>query len=1095
MAGMARPAEMPLAFNRVDDGGAIPDRVLTCLAQDQQGFIWLGTAGGLLRYDGFRFQRFASRADDPSSLPGNLVRSILVASDGRIWVGTDVDGLAVMDPASGKFRRYQPAPDNPGAISPGALFALAEDAAGGIWVGSVGGGLDYLPANGERFEHHAPKPLGAETAVAQINALLVDGSGRLWVGSSQGLYWRSDNGPVVAAPIAGAVGELIGQSIVYSLMEDADGAIWVGSREGRIFRLQVEAAAITAEHLNAEEVVETGVTHSAYSMVEVGDRVWVGLQDGIELRDRRSGQIVERVEHAPGVAASPAGSDLRALLVDSAGLVWAGGFGAGLQWHDPGARAVSVLRDEASAESMQNNVTAVLQRRNGEIWLGTRGAGIRILSAGLDFIRQFKPGESELRDFDVAWVTALEEAADGAVWVGTREGLRRVSADGLEFTRVIEAERPAGFSVRRLLADPEGAVWIGARDGLMRYEPSSDLLHRVQPSDPGVLTQDINALQRDAEGVLWVGAVGGLFQLPPGEQRLRSVPTVPGGELRHRSVLGLLIDKDNVLWVDTPQGLHRMRRDAQGRVAFEPIRLLLSSAGEELRELDGDFGANLLQDGQGHVWSQRYRYDPSSDQTYVLTKADGVDFGTGWYRAYTQAGDGRLLFGGSEGLLVIDPERFRPWSYQAPLRVTEWRVRGQIRGIAAPPDGLRLQADDLSFAVEFAALDFTLPEATRYRYRLTGFDSDWNAVDARYRVASYSNLWPGDYWLEVQGSNRTGRLTGQELRLPITVLPAWWQTPWALLLLLAGLTALGFALVRWRTHRVRMQALGLRRLVDSQTAELRQSKLRAEAALEELLTTQKQLVQSEKLAALGQLVAGVAHEVNTPLGVALTAASHLADVTHSSSRKLDEGSLRKSELQHWQQIAEESLRMILRSLERASDLVSRFKQLASDSRQESAVMMDLQHLAGDLADAARVALKDQAVEVQLSTHGEGELRSYPGALFKVITQLAYNAGQHAFPEGGGRFSIDCRLDQESLILSVADNGIGMSAETVAHAFDPFFTTRRSQGAGLGLHMVHNTVCRGLLGSIELTSALGEGSRFVIRLPRWISETSALPDDA
>ncbi|MBD8524313.1 sensor histidine kinase [Pseudomarimonas arenosa] len=1080
-------AAIPPAFVRIDDQGAIPDQVLTALAQGRGGFIWIGTAGGLVRYDGYRFQRFSHRPDDPHSMPGNLVRSILVAGDGRIWIGTDVDGLAALDPLSGKFTRFRHQPDRSDSLVNGALFALAESAEGGLWVGSVDGGLSYQPPGATHFEQHAPTlPNGR---LLRINVLLVDAQGTLWIGTPTGLFRKPPGAAVQALPGQDELSRQLADSTVYSLLLAADGSLWVGTREGHLFRLQEpHSAEPRLERLPVESGV-SGVTQSAYALAQVGDRIWVGLQDGIDIRDA-DGVVVEHIEHRPAESSSPAGSDLRALLVDRAGLVWAGGFGSGLQWHDPGARAIGVLRDtQSEAGAQQNNVTAILQRRNGELWLGTRGVGVRVLDSALRPLRQLTPGSSELPALELAWVTALAEGPDGSVWLGSREGLWRLSADGKQLVNVVATDRPAGLSVRRLLAQEDGQLWVGARNTLLNFDPRSGRLRSVGSER---LPQDINALQLDREGVLWVGAVAGLFRLLPGEMELRAVDAVPGSELAHSSVLGLLVDSQQRLWIDTPLGLHRLRTAAEG-FHFDRIALRGSALEDESQPLDGDFGANLQQDGEGRVWSQRYVFDPQRNSTYVLTRADGVDFGTGWYRSYASMLDGRLLFGGSEGVLVVDPQHFRPWTYEAPLRTTEWRVQGRVRAIGSGPEGFVLSPQDRSFALEFAALDFSLPEANRYRYRLLGFDQGWNQVDAGYRVASYSNLWPGEYWLEVQGSNRTGRLSGQMLRLPISIEPAWWQTPWTMLAAILLLLALGHAALRWRTRQIARQASKLRRLVDSQTGQLREAKQRAEQALTDLMATQQQLVQSEKLAALGQLVAGVAHEVNTPLGVALTAASHLQEATHASSRKFAEGSLRRSELEQWQRTSQESVQMILRSLERASELVKRFKQLAIDSRHENPVSMELADLARDLADTARVTLKQQSVEVALTVSGNGELITYPGALFQIMTQLAFNAALYAWPEGAetcsGSFSIECRLTETELLVRVADDGVGMSAETVARAFDPFFTTHRSRGAGLGLHMVHNLVCRTLRGSIELSSEPGKGACFELRLPRRVVHPS------
>ena len=286
-----------------------------------------------------------------------------------------------------------------------------------------------------------------------------------------------------------------------------------------------------------------------------------------------------------------------------------------------------------------------------------------------------------------------------------------------------------------------------------------------------------------------------------------------GAGLANPSVLGLLLDRQQTLWVDTSAGLHRMITVDGGQARFERISERHGVGGRA-------FGANLLDDAQGRIWTHRAVYDSAAASVFEFRVADGLDIGTGWFRAYTQLADGRLLFGGSKGLLVVEPEKFERWTFAPPLVVSELRIGGLSVPVQALQDGLRLTPAQRSFSVEFAALDYSDPGQNRYRYQLEGFDEGWINTGADFRVASYSNLDPGRYVLRVRGSNRMGDWSPQELSIPIDILPAWWQTWWARLLavLLSGGLILG--VVQLRTRLLQQQQIALERRVSERTEEL-----------------------------------------------------------------------------------------------------------------------------------------------------------------------------------------------------------------------------------------------------------------------------------
>lgn len=268
-------------------------------------------------------------------------------------------------------------------------------------------------------------------------------------------------------------------------------------------------------------------------------------------------------------------------------------------------------------------------------------------------------------------------------------------------------------------------------------------------------------------------------------------------------------------------------------------------------------------------------------------------------------------------------------------------------------------------------------------------------------------------------------------------------------------------------------------------AELQREKARAEAALTELRNTQAHLVQSEKLAALGQLVAGVAHEVNTPIGLALTSATAIEDDVRQIGRSIASGQVRRSELTQGLDRLTEGCRLVFANLTRASDLVQSFKQVAVDQTHEERRAFALGPWLRELLRTLEPILRRKGHVVTLECPEDIVLNGYPGALAQVISNLALNAAIHAYPDGrSGRLAIAVtRPEAGGVRIVFSDDGIGIAPDHASKVFDPFFTTRRSAGStGLGLHIVYNLVVSTLGGRIALNAAPDGGTHFTINLP-------------
>lgn len=1061
--GLGRP-DFGLRFIPVGDQRSVPDGVVTALAADPRGFLWIGTTQALVRYDGYEFRHFVPQQEQDRGPSGGVIRSLLMDQEGRLWIGFDRALVDVLEPEREHFRHFSLGPLTDPRFAGASVMGLGSDRAGKIYAAMRGAGLAIIaPETGEVKVLRRTPPGLMPMAEDLVHTVAVDAADRVWVGSDAGLGRISTAGEI----------ELVWQAIdgdrpdpVYKLRAEGS-RLWVGTLAGRLGLIE-EGIVRVVDEPPAERL---GLRDSIYDLLVLPEHgeLWLARASGLEIRALADGRLKRRLEPDPGRATALRTSDLRALARDIRGLVWVGGFGSGIQWHDPTDSNWLTVNDRLEGAGIRlddPNVGAILALADGRVLIGLRGNGLVLTDAQLRLLRHLDGREQGvLRPWH--WVTALAQDPDGRVYIGTRDGLffwERVG-EGTPVALVAAGEAAMTRYIRRLFSARDGRLWIGTGNGAFSLRRSERGL-RIEPvvvEPGGILGGEVNAFAEEADGTLWLGGAAGLFRGPPAGPLVR-VALVGGFPV----VLGLLLDDRGVLWVDTNEGLFRGDRSGQF-VRMTPAGIPAGSA----------FGANLLMDHAGRLWSHRFVFDPALDRADPLPVDLELDFGTGWFRAYARLSDGLFLFGGSRGILVVDSSRYHPPPPPLPPLLTQVRVGGRDLPASGP---LTLPPNGRSLTVRFASPDVRRAERLEYRFRLEGLEDDWNRVDARQRVASYRSLPPGRYVFAVAAGD-LGQWSAP-LQIEVEVLAQWWEKPIArLTALVLGLLLLAGA---WwlRTRALRQRAAELERRVLERTAELRAAKEHAEKALAELRRTQAHLVQAEKMASLGRMVAGLAHEINTPLGVALTAATRLDEVQRERLALLREGRLRRSDFEEWHADSEEGGRLLRGSLERAIRLVQSLKRVAVDRTGEQRRRFRLAELLEELRITFMPRLKRSPHRLLIACEPAIELDSYPGALFQVLSNLVENAERHAFPDGrGGTLSILVRGEAETVRLEFADDGVGMTPEVAARAFEPFFTTRRDEGgSGLGLHLVYNLVTGVLGGTVELDTAAGQGCRFIIVLP-------------
>jgi signal transduction histidine kinase/ligand-binding sensor domain-containing protein/CheY-like chemotaxis protein len=803
-------------FQTVGSEESIPLGIITALAQDKQGFIWIGTQKGVVRYDGYHFRQFKFDNSNPESIGGDFISALWAAPDGTLWIGTRHDGLSVFDPMTEKFKRFQVEKNNQQSISDSYVTSILGDKEGFIWVGTKNG-LDKLEPQSGRFTHFKHKPNDPESLISnQVEALLFDNEDNLWVGTGNGLSLRVKGSQVFnqVHSIKQKTSTLHGVSIT-RLFLSQDRKIWIGTEGSGAAMIDTGGNLHWIDNLNnlaVRGIAETGK-----------NEIWFATYGGgVNIVDTNTAEVVSVIEHDISIASSLNHNSLGGMLIDKSGLIWLGTWGSGLNYYNPKNEAFRTLRHSpGNANSLSYpDVIAVMEVSNGDIWVGTRSNGIDVFRPGVGLVDSFRADKTKEFALQDGSIAALLESSDGTIWVGGRQtGLYRYQPKTHDFKHYDKNNGLSSNVIKRLLEGKKGELWIGTGFGLNRLNPVTDEIDSfvTKASNHAHIQSRVNALAMMQDGTLYAGASNGLYRLLPGEQYLtRAIHNkLDNTTLSHNTVLGLFVDEQQNLWVPTQHGLDKMLYWGDKGPKFESINALVGYPNQPL-------WANLLKDKQGRIWDGNSIIDLETKHRRVLTKADGVDIGVNWYAGYTKTKSGTLLYAGSKGLLMVKPELFQEWHYQPPLVITQLKINSKLHALGNM-EHLKLDSNMKSFSLEFSAFDFSDPDRNQYAYKLRGYDPEWNIVNAENRVASYTNLSPGDYHLFIKGSNRLGVWSEKEIDLSITILPTWYQTNLFKVFVVLLVSSFLYLIYFIRVRQLQSHKRELRIQVDKRTLELKQS--------------------------------------------------------------------------------------------------------------------------------------------------------------------------------------------------------------------------------------------------------------------------------
>ena len=838
-AASTRWAQADIVFQHLTTANGLPQGTATALVEDRNGFLWVGTQGGLARWDGQRFHVYRSQTGDPYSLPDSFVNALYLDSAGNLWVGTN-DGLARYLPDQDRFQIFSA---GVGGLSHVTVNAITGDGKGGIWVGTEGG-LDHIDA--QQRVTAAPKWRNRLPDL-RVRSLIRSKDGALWVGARKGLMRVAANGETRTIQFPSAVKTMPGALVLY---QASDGKIWVGSRDQGAFWIDAKLK-VHAVILPKEAAVD-----SVLAMLEVRPGVlWLGsTNQGIVAVDA-NGEFLRQIRNDVRVMASLADDDIWCMLRDRSGLVWVG-TGLGLSRHVQQQAVLTLFGVQGRTDGLpDSDILALASASDGRVWFSMGNNGLAV----------YNPDSGRIEPVGLGWSTPpiLATGPQGAVYIAVNNAMYRSTGKGNELKPMIlpvpqtqlpsySLAGPQGSFLPRenlfegvnVLLVEERVIWVGGANGLWRLilDADGEIIDWYSEASGQFTDQRITALQRAVDGKLWVGTENGLNLLNPETHTVEQI--LPNradvNALGAASVSSLLIDRKKRLWVTTFGGGISLleRRNGDGRFQFRRFGLE--------QGLPSMIVIKLQQDANGTIWGSTEEglisIDVDSLRIRAFRRGDGVAINSYWVYSGTVTKKGEMLFGGSGGMTVVIPQLVKNTTqYQAPVVVTDARIGGKPFSIGLlntkNPSVLTLMPDANSLALEFAALDYAAPERNRYAYRLFGYDSKWIETDASRRLASYANLPPGKYRLELLGSNRDGMFSTQTKALMVWVLPAWYQTWWWRTLFVLASLMLIAGLIQARTSYLRKRQFELKSQVRFRTSELRQKQSELVNANAELAQT------------------------------------------------------------------------------------------------------------------------------------------------------------------------------------------------------------------------------------------------------------------
>jgi signal transduction histidine kinase/ligand-binding sensor domain-containing protein/DNA-binding response OmpR family regulator len=1077
--------------------------------QDRFGFIWIATEDGLNLYDGYSFTVFTHNPDDPSSISNSYVGCIAEDKKGNLWVGTQ-DGLNFYDRERKTFSNFK-SDETEHSLFSNDIAHLFFDSKGNLWIGTSKG-LNHYDLATNTIKRISDVNNTRSFGLNGIRSILEDHQHRIWVATSGGLRLLNANhdGFTDFHHVPGNLHSLSSDNLT-SLFEDRDGVLWVGTVEGGLNKM-VSFGSFT-HYVNDPGNPASLPNNYVFDINEDADgNLWVATDESLNKMDKASGRFVSYADES-GNENSLKGTTVTRILFDATDRMWVGTRFGGINIYDRHKYVFQHHKHTLKPNSLShNNVTSFEEDKNGNFWIGTDGGGINY------FDRQSGKFSVISANLPSSKVLALERDGEKGLWIGTWQ-------NGLSFldfktnrVKVYLHDPKNGRTlsdnnVFYILKDSKNRIWIATwGNGLNLYDPVSDSFTRFthDPGNPNsICASPIQMLMEDSKGKIWIATSQEGVDVYDPDSNIFShyKASVQQGSLSNNGAFSLFQDSQQRIWVGTNGG---------GLNLFQPE----TNTFKVYRKFDGlpnDGIMCIQEDAQHKLWLSTNKglscFDPERLLFKNFTEHDGLQ-GEQFNRwASFRLSTGELLFGGTNGFNLFNPESIKESPFRSPVYITDFKIDNKSVGIGKGhvlsknilfTDTIVLDHTQNEFSFEFTGLGYSNAERNKYMYRLGGFQSKWIEAGTE-RKASYTNLSPGVYTFEVKASNNNGVWNQSPRGLTIIIEPPFWGTLWFKLLAVGAITFIVLGFIQLRINAVERQKFLLKQLVRKQTTELREQKEALEDQAENMLTLNRQLQdqtnflrrindelqqqreEAEKARHIAEratqaksiFLATMSHEIRTPMNGVLGMAALLAETSLNSEQREYTNTIRSSG---------DALLTVI------NDILD-FSKIESGNLEIDNHSFSLRSCIEEVMDlfATKAAEKNLDLLYQIDHHIPAQIIADSHRIKQVLINLLGNAMK--FTDRGevflGVHLKELRGENLQLQFLVKDTGIGISEEKRGRLFKAFSqvdssTTRKYGGTGLGL-VISQRLIELMGGNISVDSTIGEGTTFLFSIASQVSQ--------
>ncbi len=1100
-----------LRFNQVlkNSLGEISDMI-----QDKQGFIWTTSIDkGVQRYDGVNLKPFVHNPGNPNSIASGPSIDVFADSDNMIWIGMLGAGLEKFNPATNSFTHFRHNPKDATSLSNDTVSSVLEDHLGNLWVGTFGG-LDLLDRKTGRFTHYRNDPDDpASISHNQVYKVFEDKKGVLWV-----------------------------QAVLFSLGK--------GATKGALNRFDRATGKFT-RYLQDPENPNSSIPGKFINDMYEDSKgnFWIATQDaGLYTLDRNTGRLTRyNIDSLhPKIPGPETSVEKKAPVIffiteDKTGALWIGLGSSGMKRYDPiskksthygyvyeGNKLVSA-RDTASGFTARFALKGV-NTKDGLFWVYSSDGSLFNLNKNKITIPFFNIGNRDANAF-------YSEPNDSILWIATSKGLLRKDlknqSEKLWTNNPKENNSLTYNGISTMRTDEEGNIWLGTRGGLDKFDPvTGKFLHyKHDPKNPGSISSNIlNYLIIDHDKNLWAASDSGFSRMDRTTGKFTNYKPNPGAGSSNfgNNIYCLAEDQDHIIWAASDNGAYRLDTKTGKLRKYIPNSFLKSicvdakgiiwtggvdglyyfdKAKDEFVPFANPQSAinisgviNIIEDDQENLWvSTSYDIiEINADRTGVkkFAEANGVRYTSFLFNDNYKAKDGRLFLGIREGYYAFYPDQITGKSIPPQLSISSFKlgdseVEAEPGGILTSPvwqtREIRLTHNQNIFSFDFFAIDYITPGDEKYLFMLENYDDTWHDIGSDHR-AFFFNIPPGTYNFRVKAVSGDGGSTEKTIRIIIS--PPWWKTWWAYSIYSLIAIIAGYLIYKYQKNHIVK-----RERERAQQKELAHAK-EIEKAYNELKTTQAQLIQSEKMASLGELTAGIAHEIQNPLNFVNNFSEVNAELIGEMKEELSKGNMKEAKSIAGD-IGENEKKIIFHG-KRADSIV---KGMLQHSRSSSGVKepTDINALADEYLRLAYHGLRarDKSFNATMQTDFDkniGPINIIPQDIGRVILNLITNAFYAVtekkkapqLPIGGDGYepsvTVSTRKINGNVEIRVNDNGSGIPPKALDKIFQPFFTTKPTgQGTGLGLSLSYDIV-KAHGGELKVIASGQEGTEFAIILP-------------